>query len=149
MTINIESIFVALGLVLTAFELRQNRKSQYIEIAQAYKERYDRMNENREEFYLCYLDKNFDLKQFEKKNHELYSKLMTLEVRFFWFLFDEWIEGHVRKSIPHYLKKDWDYATCNSMRNHVHRQAWEMKIRNMDFLGYSQFNKFINNCLKG
>jgi hypothetical protein len=120
------------------FELHFSRRSEYIRIAQEYRSRYDSLNEDRAEFYHYYLDKGFDLKKLKKEHPDDYEKIILWEVRFFWFCFDEWLKGNVRRSVPRYLKRDWEYAIKVAMRISVHRQAWQEKGREMDFWGYKE-----------
>jgi len=146
--LNIESIFVAIGLLFTAYELHLSRRSEYIRISHDYKERYDRLNESRQEFYRFYLDRDFDLKRLKKESPELYEKVLLWETRFYWFCYEEWNQWAIRRSIPSYLKRDWEYAIKAAMKNQVHKQVWLEKIRIMDFCGYKEFNEFIDNAIK-
>jgi hypothetical protein len=146
--IDIGSIFVLIGLFFTILELHQNRKSQLIEISQEFKRRYDSLNEDRKKFYAYYRDKLFDIKELKKKNQEIFDDLMHWEARYYWYCFDQWIEGHVRHSLPKKLRKDIDYMIKSSMSNPVHKQAWKEGIREIDFLGYREFNGFIETCIK-
>ena len=94
------------------------------------------------------LDESFDLRKLKQKGPEIYEKIISWETRFYWFCFDEWINAHVRRSVPRYLKRDWDYAIKVSLKNPVHRQAWEQVIIDTDFWGYRDFNRFISDCIK-
>ncbi len=145
---NIESIFIAIGLLFTAYELHLSKRSEYIKISQDYKERYDHLNESRQEFFRFYLDRDFDLKKLKKENPALYEKVLLWETRYFWFCYDEWSQWAIRRAIPGYLKRDWEYSIKAAMKNPVHRQAWRERIREMDFCGYRKYNQFIDECIK-
>lgn len=145
---DIGSILIAIGLLFTAYQLHLSRRSEYIRISQEYKERYDRLNEGRQEFFRFYLDRDFDLKKLKKENFALYEKVLLWETRFYWFCYEEWNHWAVRRSIPDYLKRDWEYSIKAAMKNSVHRQAWLEKIRAMDFCGYKNFNQFIDESIK-
>ncbi len=145
---NLDAILVLVGLLFTILQLRQNRKSQLIQISQDFKRRYDALNEDRKEFYSYYRDKQFDIKELKKKQSDIFDDLMHWEARYFWYCFDQWVEGHVRRSLPKYLRKDIDYMIKSSMMNLVHKQAWKEGIKEIDFLGYSEFKKFIEECIK-
>ena len=145
---DLELFFIALGLFFGAYELHQNRKSQYLQIYQESQRRYDDLNEDRKEFHFYYTQSDFSLLRLKKEKHEDYKKIIHWETRYFWFYFYEWLEGHVRKSIPTYLRRDWDYAIKAAMKNPVHKQAWQEEIGKIDFLGYREFNKFIDDCTR-
>ena len=140
-------LFILTGLIIGLFELHQNTKSRYIQIQQEAQKQYDNLNEDRRGFYLYYRKKVFDLKKLKKENPNDYEKIINWEQRFFWFNFYRWLEGK-RKDMPNYLKKDWEHAIRASMKNPVHSQAWEEEIQKTDFLGYNQFNKFIDKAIR-
>jgi hypothetical protein len=143
---DVESIAIALGLFLTVYQLHLSRKGMFIEVAQKNRERYARLLEDRNGLSKYYQDLNFNLEKLKVENEEDFDALIHHETQYFWFVFDSWIEGHVRKSIPRYLRKDWDYGVKQGMKNPVHRQSWKAVIQNMDFLGYRKFNEFIQKC---
>lgn len=146
--INIESIFVAIGLLFTAYELHLNRRSEYIRIAHEYKNRYDTLSETRRDLFHFYLEKDFDLEKIRKTQPEIYDRIVSYEVKYMWLTFHEWLEGYVRKSIPRYIRKDWDYAIKSAFSNPVHQQVWKTKLREMDFWGYREFNKYIDEAIE-
>lgn len=141
MSLDIESLLIFFGLLLAAYELHLNRKSQFIEIAYKNRERYARLLEDRQAIDRHYQDQNFNLEKLKTKSD--YNQVIHHETKYFWFVFDSWVEGHVRKSIPKYLRRDWDYGVAAAMKNPVHRQAWENVIQHLDFLGYQEFRTFI------
>ncbi|MBI4641747.1 MAG: hypothetical protein HY731_13710 [Candidatus Tectomicrobia bacterium] len=126
-----------------------NRKQEFIRITRENQDRYDKLNEDRMEFYSYYRETKFDLLRLKQEHREVYEKLIHWETRYYWFCFYEYFEGHVRKSVPKEVIHGWDRAIVNSLKNPVHRQAWEQVVRQIDFWGYSEFNRFIDQCLAG
>ena len=145
----IEAILITIGLILNAFELRQNRKSLFIEINYKNRERYNKLLEARQDIEEYYRDRNFDLERIKKSDEKLYSKIIQHELTYFWFVFDTWVESHIRKSVPSDLIRDWDYGVKSGMRNPVHKQSWQTIKRDIDFLGYKEFYEFIEECVEG
>ena len=143
MYFDIESLLIFLGLLLTAYQLHLSRKSQFIEIAYKNRERYAQLLEDRKAIARYYQCPHFNLAELKQKNQSDYDQVVHHETKYFWFVFDSWVEGHVRKSIPRALRQDWDYGIRSGMQNPVHRQAWRAVIQYLDFLGHPEFKVFI------
>ena len=147
-TFDLDSFFVAIGLIFTAYELHLSRKKDFIQIDKDYQETYEKLNEAREDFYCYYTKENFNLEKIKRENPEDYQKILSWEHRFFWFCFYQWLEGNARKSVPKYLRKDWNIAIQDSMESKVHRQVWESEIHKTKFFGHTKFHKFIAKAIK-
>ena len=147
-TFDLDSFFVAIGLIFTAYQLHLSRKSKFIQIDEEYRKRYSDLNEAREDFYCYYTNENFNLGKVKREHPEDYQKILSWEYRFFWFCFYQWVEGNVRKSVPKYLRKDWNYGIQDSMKNEVHKQVWEKEVHKIKFFGHTKFHKFIAKAIK-
>lgn len=138
----------AVAVFFTGFQSYQNRKAQFIQITEDFRNRYAQLIEERKEVDHLYHDPQFDLQKLKEKDVGLYNELVHSEKKFYWYCFDQWYLGHVDKTAPRHLKNDWDYSTKVSVNESVHRQSWEQIFKTKDFRGHKKFNEFINGCIQ-
>ncbi|WP_372364774.1 hypothetical protein [Candidatus Uabimicrobium sp. HlEnr_7] len=136
---NLESLAIASGLFFTAYQLRQGWKTNSLGIELMYKERFDQLNQDRKDFHDLY-KKQTSLKSLKKTDKNLYQEIINWENRYFHYEFDRFIIGHKRKAVPRSLKKAWDCSLQSAMQNKIHKQAWELEIRNEYFLDKDFYN---------
>ena len=138
----------AIAVFFSGFQSYQNRKARFIQITEDFRNRYAQLIEERKEVDYLYHDPLFDLQKLKATNEELHKKLLHAEKKFYWFCFDQWYLGHVDKTAPRNVKRDWDYSIKVSVNEPLHRQTWEQIFKNTNFRGRSKFNTFVNTCIK-
>ncbi|WP_372364870.1 hypothetical protein [Candidatus Uabimicrobium sp. HlEnr_7] len=136
---NLELLAVAIGLFFTAYQMRQTWKMNSLKIELVYKQRFDELNQDRQEFHDLH-KKQTSLSSLKREDEELYNKIINWENRYFHYEFDRFIIGHKRRAVPKSLKKAWDCSLQSAMKNPIHKQAWELEIRKEYFLDKDFYN---------
>ena len=136
----------AIATCYSAFEAHQVRKSNLIQIEHAHQEKFEALLESAKDLHSIIEARELDLASIAKNDKPLYNKLVHWGEKYFWLCFNEWIQGHVWKSVPKYMSKNWDVGILDAMQKPFHRQVWEMEFKNKNFRGQKKFNQFINRC---
>ncbi|BBM87098.1 hypothetical protein [Candidatus Uabimicrobium amorphum] len=139
-----ETLAIPLSLLLAVYKLHQNWKAKFIVIGRDNQDRYLELNKSKGQLYKYFKMIDFSMDKVAEDDHHDLSHLME---RFFWYFFHMWIEGHDRKSLPGYLKRDWDFAIKDAMTKPIFQEFWQAEFRHRNFMNKLEYKRFIDRCL--